>query len=341
MRLSRFPSTLVWLVTVVPLLISVAVGLTPSRMGLGANSSYPNDAYFPRQWNLHNTGQDGGRRGADIRALKAWRVTDCSPSVPIAVLDTAVDGANRDLEGKVIASTSVVPRRDGRSTFPHGTAVGGVIAADTDNRLGVAGVCPEGRLMSVAVADWHGVMYEAWLASGIRWAVGHGARVINMSLSSYGDYYVLDSAVYYAHEHGVVLVASVPNRNYAPAAYPAADPYVTAVDVTNNRDKPWRKTHGNLYGDLVLAPAINIPVIWGEGVRRESGNSFAAAQVSGLAALILSIRPDLNPDQVTYAIERGADPVEGEHGANDDYGWGRINCYKSLKIAMALPRRHG
>ena len=137
----------------------------------------------------------------------------------------------------------------------------------------------------------------------------------------------------------MVVVAGVGNRGRGTPFYPAADPYVLAVGGSDGQDRRWFMSD---YGEpnLVLAPSVDIVTVRDiDGKRSYSertGTSYAAPQVSGLAALILSVRPDLSVDQVVVAIERGADPVQGQSGFNKKDGWGSIDCYRSLKIAMAM-----
>ena len=194
--------------------------------------------------------------------------------------------------------------------------------------------------MPIKVDDFAGLIEDDPVAMGIQWAVDHKARIINVSLMTTHDTPEVRSAVSYAYAHGVVVVAGTGNFGSSLPTYPASYPHVLAVGGSTNRDRWWP---GSDYGekDLVLAPAVNI---WSTGAAgnhhtygRWTGTSFAAAHVSGLVALLLSVRPDLTVDQVIAAIEQGADPVKGQQGYNSRDGWGRINCYRSLVLARAIP----
>lgn len=316
-----------------------ALGATqPAR----AQTSYPNDPLFSTQWNLHNTGQGGGTPGADLHALEAWGITKCSSSVTIGILDTGVDPSQPDLKGKVLPGATFI---EGTTTSNddngHGTQMAGVAAAITNNGAGIAGVCPMGRILPVKVATAGGHTDDAQgdvrVAAGLRWAVDHGANVINFSLGVL-DIPAMRDAVDYAYRHNVLVVAASGNSgdNKSPYPGPAYFPHVLAVGGTDNKDHRWPQSS---YGmkDLVMAPATDVPAT-GRGDAYNTGccTSVAAPQVTGVAALILSVRPGLRVEQLIGAIEKGADPIDGQTGWDPKVGYGRVNAYRSLQIAMKM-----
>jgi hypothetical protein len=216
----------------------------------------------------------------------------------------------------------------------------GAAAADTDNGLGVAGVCPLGKIMPVKVATAQGHTDDAegdvQVAAGIRWAVDHGARVISFSLGVL-DTPAMRDAVNYAYTHNVLIVAAAGNSGDDKSPYPAPAmyPHVLAVGGTNNKDQ---RTDYSSYGvpNLVLAPSESVPTTDPGGKYGTGGyTSIAAPQVAGVAALILSIRPDLSVDALIKVIEQGADPVDGQTGPTLKEGYGRVNAYKSLLLAQS------
>jgi thermitase len=303
-----------------------------------AQSAFPNDPYFKAQWYLQNTGQGGGKPGADIHAVQAWGITRCSSKMIIAVLDTGIDATHPDLAGKVLPGASFVPGVTSTSDDNgHGTMVAGVAAPATDNGQGIAGVCPNGKLLDVKVADAQGhtgdPTGDLQVAQGIRYAVQHGARVLNLSLGTPDSQFMRD-AVDYAWKHNAVIVAATPGGDNWPSDYP----HVIAVDGTDESDNPVNNTtHGA--PNLVLAPDKDIftTARGGSYALFCTCESVAAPIVSGIAALILSIRPDLVTDQVIKAIERGADTVPLQEQFNSVQGWGRVNAYRSLQYARTLP----
>ena len=258
----------------------------------------------------------------------------------IAIVDTGVDPHHPDLAAKLTPGATF-----GRGTtstsddLGHGTAVAGIAAAATNNHLGIAGVCPLGRIMPIKVVDSAGVDTFAAKAKGIRWAVDHGARVINVSLANPTDSSRVRASVAYDYDHGVVVVAGTGNAGVDTPMYPAAYPHVLAVGGSDNRDRRWPRSN---YGpkDLVLAPSVGIFTTVSHGNLNSygefTGTSMAAPQVAGLAALLLSFHPELTVDQIISAVERGADPVEGQTAYNREDGWGRIDCYRSLRVVQAM-----
>lgn len=307
--------------------------------------SYPDDPLFPSQYNLHNTGQNGGTPGADIHALQAWSMVPRSTHVVIAVLDTGVDGTHPDLQGKMVPGATFV---DGTTTPEddngHGTEMAGAAAAASDNGIGVAGVCPGARIMPVKVATADGHTDDAEgnprVAAGIRWAVDHGAHVISFSLGV-GDNPAMREAAQYAYDRNVLIVAAAGNAGSGSSPFPgpAYFPHVLAVGGTDNADR--RMAYSN-YGmsHLVMAPSVAVPTTGRNGSFGLGGfTSIAAPQVAGIAALLLSVRPELTVDELLSLIERGADPIGSGESPDPRSGHGRVNAYRSVLLTLAMEDR--
>jgi len=263
--------------------------------------------------------------------------------VIIAVLDTGVDLTHPELKDKLVPGATFI---EGTSTAQddngHGTEVAGVAAALTNDEAGIAGVRPRVRIMPVKVATAGGHTDDAdgnpRVAAGIRWAVDHGANVIAFSLAV-GDNANMRDAVAYAYRHNVLLVAASGNSGTHSSPYPAPAyfPHVLAVGGTDNHGH--RQSYSS-YGmkDLVMAPSVDVPTTHlGGGCGTGGFTSIAAPQVAGLAALLLSVRPGLSVDQLIALIEGGADPIEGQEGWDRKVGYGRVNAYRSLQLALAMP----
>ena len=186
----------------------------------------PNDPDYAKQWNLRLIGMPD-----------AWEVSR-GKGVIVAVLDTGVAYETRgafvrvpDLKGVRFADgydfvhDTTHPNDDNG----HGTHVAGTIAQATNNGEGVAGIAFEATLMPIKVLDASGSGNSADIADGIRWAVDHGAKVLNLSLGGFGYSRVIENAVAYARRHGAVVVAAAGNHGDGTVAYPAA--YEGAVGV--------------------------------------------------------------------------------------------------------------
>lgn len=199
----------------------------------------PNDQYFSDQWGLENIGQSikgvVGVPDADIDAVEAWDAT--RGGALVAVLDTGIDQNHEDVSSKIVSNKNYTDSPTPDDLYGHGTHVGGIIAAETDNSKGVAGGCPACTLLNVKVLNDSGSGAYSWVANGIIFASDNGAKVINMSLGGSFSSRTLQNAVNYAWNKGVVVVAAAGNSANPSKTYPAAYPNAIAVAATNNKDQ--------------------------------------------------------------------------------------------------------
>lgn len=283
----------------------------------------PNDEIFAQQWNM-----------AIIQAPDAWAITTGDPLV-VAVLDTGVDAQHPDLVGKLVPGfNALAPNLAPVDDNGHGTGVAGLIGAAADNGIGIAGVCWGCQLMPVKVLNARGAGGDAGVAMGLRWAVDRGARVVNLSLGGGEDSRTLRDAVQYAVDRGVVIVAASGNERQEgnQPNYPAAYPNVIAVGATGQDDRVTDFSNTGDHLDLV-APGVNLwTTLPGGRYGRPSGTSFASPHVSGAAALILSLRPDLGWYDVRCILHATADD-RGTPGRDPEYGWGRLNLARAVQLA--------
>jgi serine protease len=186
-----------------------------------------------------------------VEAPEAWANLDAdgapgATGVTVAVLDTGVAYANRGrfrispdfsrwqfVKGYDFVARNAYPNdRNG-----HGTFVAGVIAEQTGNLIGVTGLAYGAKIMPVRVLDTEGEGEASTIAEGVRFAVDHGAQVINLSLEfspgvTAADIPELIEALRYAHHRGVLVVAAAGNEGHAAIAYPARAPDVVSVGAT-------------------------------------------------------------------------------------------------------------
>ncbi len=191
----------------------------------------PIDTQYGQQWAFKNTGQtistatypaNPGTRDADINIEKAWdHITDCS-SVVVAVIDSGVNYNQEDLAGNMWNGVAagfpnhgfdfVAGDNDPMDLLGHGTHVAGIIGAAGNNATGATGVCWKASIMAVRVLDATGSGNTAGLAQGINFAVSHGAKVINMSLSGGGFDQALSDAINNAQNNDVVVIVAAGNE---------------------------------------------------------------------------------------------------------------------------------
>ena len=235
-----------------------------------------------------------------VRMPEAWdRIRDASSQL-VAVIDTGVDATNSDLVGHTVAGFNVVsPGNPPTDTDGHGTMVAGIIAANTNNGLGVTGVTWNGQVMPIKVfLDGAAGAFDSDIAVGIRYAADHGAKVINLSLGGPGDSPVLHDAIAYATSRDVVVVVASGNTSDNVPQFPAAYPEVLAVGAT---DATGALTDFSSWGDWldVAAPGFHIvSTFLNNRYAVGDGTSFAAPIVSGIAALVRAASPSLSAAQV-------------------------------------------
>jgi Subtilase family len=254
--------------------------------------------------------------------------------VIVAVIDSRVDATHPDLKGAVVRAYDAAGGADKAPDF-HGTAVAGIIRG----RGIMDGVAPEAEILAVRAfrVGRPGTLPDTdtyTLLGGIDWAVRNGARILNMSFTGPRDA-ALQQALEAAGRKGVILVAAAGNAGpEAPPAFPAAYPGVIAVTAVDEADR--RYVHANRGSYIaVAAPGVDIlaPVELGRHSYL-SGTSFAAAYVSGIAALLLERDPHLGTAALAKVIAAGADDL-GPAGRDDDFGAGRVNAFSSLRSMPA------
>ncbi|WNJ91648.1 S8 family serine peptidase [Bosea sp. 685] len=253
--------------------------------------------------------------------------------IRVAVIDSGADLTHPELQGVLAGSFDAV----GGDTAPHahGTAMAGAIMAQAQ----LQGVAPAARLLAArafsgnsAPASANGTTYH--ILSALDWAAGEGARVVNLSFAGPQDR-LLSRSLAGAKSKGIVAVAAAGNggANAAPL-YPGADPNVIAVTATDAQDKPFAQANRGSY-IAVAAPGVDVLAAEPEGrYAFSSGTSIAAAHVSGLVALLLEKRPDLDLEGVRKLLMDSAIDLGGK-GRNPIFGAGRVDAPAAL--ARALP----
>jgi subtilisin family serine protease len=331
----------------------------------------PTDPFVSRQWYL-----------VQSHFYESWLTFPAFESVPVAVIDSGVDATHPELAGRILDAKSFVGGSARVDALGHGTFVAGLIAAGVDNGVGIAGLAPSAQLLVAKVVTSSRSIPIVAEARAVRWAVDSGARVINMSLGGLRDPLDRDrdsfsqleaDAVAYAVENGVLVVAAVGNDDQAPsspwpyASYPAALPHVLGVSaLAENGSVPQFSNRDRIYNDI-SAPGEQIlsifprpltsrfPACAEQGFsscgpdeyREAQGTSFAAPQVTAAAAVLLSLRPSLRPEQTSAILRHSAADVNAENGClacapgrDSLSGWGRLDMAAALdELSKPLPLR--
>ncbi len=299
-----------------------------SETGLAASQTVvPNDDLYERyQWNLRR-----------IRAPEAWRLTTGSPDVTIAVLDTGVSLTHPELVRRIVPGYDFINERpQPEDDHGNGTHVAGIIAAEANNQMGIAGICWLCKIMPVKVLDAQARGDPDVAAQGIIWAVDHGASVINLGLAGPTPSTALDNAIDYAVGRGIAVVAPMGNDGTDATSYPAANPEVIAVAATDRLDNRLTTSNTGAYIS-VAAPGEQIAGTFrgpgGPDTYAVTGTTAqAAAHVTGVIALMLALNPTLTPADLRTLLETSADDV-GPPGRDNDSGAGRVNAYRALLVA--------
>lgn len=216
--------------------------------------------------------------------------------------------------------------------YSHGTAVAGIIGAETNNIEGIAGIAPNIFVLNLRAFDPDGFGEEDDVAAAILYAVQQGAKVINMSFGDDSFSFVLRDVIRYAYSQDVILVASSGNRGLTTPHYPSG--YSEVICVGNSTEQDFVISSSN-YGSTLdlVAPGTQILTTLRQvkgSYGLFSGTSAAAPHVSAAAGLILSLR-DFSNEEVKQIIKTTADDILTP-GWDLRSGAGRLNLEKALRV---------
>jgi hypothetical protein len=334
----------------------------------------PNDPLAQKQWYIE--------KDRAFNAFDSFNVLPQLLTVRVAVIDSGVDSGHPELRNRIVGERSFVGGSV-NDVQGHGTFVAGEIAALTDNGLGIAGLAPPARLLIAKVVRDDGSISLEAEARAIKWAVQQGASVINLSFGGVRDprnakrdtFSRLEAdAVEYAVQNHVIVVAAVGNGDQAPAmpwrfaSYPAALPHVIGVSaLARDGSVPAFSNRDDRYNDIA-APGVDIfstlpKVLTSQRstcafqgysecgpaeFRKAEGTSFAAPQVAGAAAQVLSVAQqlgiDLEAEQVAGLLTRSAEdatPLTGCRRCDYDRdrytGWGRLDVAGAIEALRSGP----
>ena len=330
-----------------------------NRLNRPCAETVPNDPNYGEQWNL-----------ALMNMPQAWHIEQGTPEVTVAVVDGGIDMQHPELRSQLWRNVDEIPGNgidddsngyvddfngwdfSDAPTLPgkgdwtvrdntpadeigHGTHVSGIIAAEANNGIGIAGIAWRCRLMSLR-ADFKygggGYLQNDDVAAAIVYAADNGAQVINMSWGDTVNAFIIEDAIGYAYARGCVLVAAAGNVGAVGSWYPAG--LKTVISVAGLSAEKQLNGDSNFGATIdIAAPGEEILSTYlNGGYQHLSGTSMAAAHVSGAAALVVSANPNYINTAVQETLIRTAAPLF----ISDLVGAGSLDAYAALTTPTAL-----
>lgn len=315
-----------------------------------------NDTYYNDQYYLKNTGQFGGTAGIDINAEGAWAITNGTSNIKIAVLDNGFEN-HADLDPNLIL-TGFTPRYpSGGNGLPlsyadgHGQGCVGIIAAIKDNNLGIRGIAPSCKVFSVNINTGFENSFDQ--ADGVDWAWNQGQADIISIQAQVQQYDAYNQAIYRARTQGrngkgSIVIAGAGNT-YSNVSNPGSVDGVITVGAINKNGQIWNYSGTGPSMDFV-APSGDVGQVGDVRTLDRMGNqgfnntnynlnfggtSAAAPQVSGVAALMLSVNPNLTETQAKSILQQTATDM-GTAGFDNTFGYGRVNACAAVVKAKIM-----
>jgi subtilisin family serine protease len=318
----------------------------------------PHDPQFNDQWALANSGQKGGKQGADISATLAWSITTGTDKLVVAVLDTGVDYTHEDLvENMWVRPATMAPYHDNElgtiddlngfnaidsAADPmddngHGTHCAGIIGAEGENNIGIAGVNWKVQIMPLKFLNAGGSGSTKDAIEAINYVInrkkaGVNVRIISASWGSTQKSRALGDVIRKAYENDILFVAAAGNssvNNDRTPHYPSSYPNVISVAALDRNDQLASFSNFGVKSVMIGAPGVDILSTWlGNEYEEKSGTSMATPVVSGVAALILSKNPRMSVDDLSKRLMDSTDPIIALKGKT--VSGGRINAAKAL-----------
>ncbi|MDQ3665139.1 MAG: S8 family serine peptidase [Acidobacteriota bacterium] len=309
--------------------------------GGGFKHLHPNDARFSEQWALDNDGRSGGKEGADVGALRAWVTTTGDDDIVVAVLDSGVDYTHSDLRNNIWIRPNNIKQYEDRELGSiddihgynaventgdpmdengHGTHCAGIIGAEGGNEIGISGVNWKVKIMPLKFMNAGGFGNAKNAIEAINYVIdrkraGVNVRVISASWGTRLPSRALEDVIRKAYEAGILFVAAAGNdgmnTDYLPQ-YPAGYNLGNLISVAalNRQDELASFSNYGVKSVDLAAPGANILSTWlGNEYEEHSGTSMATPMVSGIAALVLSKRPQLLVDELRFTLLKSVDKI--------------------------------
>jgi thermitase len=286
----------------------------------------PNDPEFSQQW-----------QHVRMESELAWDLVTGSSDVIVAVVDGGIDLDHPDLMATLVPGYNAVSRlaQDSGGIVDdvngHGTAVAGCAAAIGNNGVGVVGIGWNLGIMPIRASNSQsGGALLSDLLDGARWAVDHGAAVVNVSYSGVSNASVETTGQYIISQGGLLCwAAGNSNQNLSGFDHPSV---IVVGSSTIDDERAPTSSFGRAVD--VFAPGYEVrTTALGGGYEVATGTSFATPHAAGVAAMIMSVAAGLSPGQVNSILERSCDDL-GDPGEDDVFGFGRVNTRRAVQMAM-------
>lgn len=331
----------------------------PNCLRFVETAGTPNDPLYSANWGL-----------AKMNLPAAWDMTTGCANIKIAIIDDGVQLNHPDLVGNLLpgfdATNSGTNGGHVAGEEMHGTFCAGFAAAKGNNGIGIAGVAYNSKIIPIRALSTSlagDITLDQFIATAINHAVNvKGADILCMSWGLVASNPAIDAAIYNALNNvaisgrngkGTILIGAVGNKGeptFRPLPGNATSVLMVGASLSN--DTRWPKSNYAVKQVDVMAPGALVTTIAGSGYANqpaENATSWSAAAISGLAALILSVNPNLTETQVrriiaesaekvggyTYAVGNGATFADLSH--NNEMGYGRVNALKALEKAAGAP----
>jgi thermitase len=274
------------------------------------NAFTPNDTDFSQQYSLKI-----------VKAPEAWDITKGKGVVIANIQNGGADTTHPDLKPNILS---------GNGNIEHGTHTSGIIAAATNNSLGVAGTCPECKLMIQNINGYTATN----IAKAITTSADGGAKVISMSFGGTTVSQAEKDAIAYAWGKGSVLVASAGNDATSAVEYPAGVANVVAVAATDASDKMASYSNFGTWVKIAAPGDKIISTLPGGKYGLMSGTSMAAPMMSGIFGLIWSTSYGTSP---TAVVKRACDTADKITGTGTKWQCGRVNVFAAVSGSTTTP----
>ena len=286
-----------------------------------ASENFPNDPEYSRQWNT-----------LMVRPEKVYSSRAFGKQIKIAVVDSGSPSKHPDIGANIAVEADFTRNKVGLyDSYGHCTFISGIIGADTNNGLGIAGVLPEVSIYSLRGLEGRtGSIND--IANAITAAVDtYSCDVINLSLTTPSDFASLRDAITHAVKSGAIVVAASGNKSGANKGtellYPAAYDGVIGVGAIDKNKMRGSFSHYNSSVDA-CAPGVDVfstLVSGGYGTGR--GTSYAAPYVSAAAAVAKYYHPEIDSAGFMDLLSKTCEPLGGaaQGERNDEYGYGMVD----------------